>query len=95
MCDDENNNADCEYDGGDCCAQSLGKAVSTQYCTECKCLDPKYSSSATTTIAQDPNAATTRDYYYYYNVRTTTIAATDMIAGVQCGLCLVGWHISA
>ena len=78
-CDDENNNVDCEYDGGDCCAESLGKAVSTEFCTECKCLDPKYSSMATTTIAQDPK--TTRDYYYYYNVRTT-------IAGREFGLCL-------
>ena len=34
-CDDGNNNADCNYDGGDCC----GSNVSTQYCTECQCLE--------------------------------------------------------
>ena len=39
-CDDGNNNAGCEYDGGDCCEKSLGKAVSENFCTECKCLDP-------------------------------------------------------
>jgi hypothetical protein len=35
-CDDENNNCGCEWDGGDCC----GDDVKTQYCSECKCLDP-------------------------------------------------------
>jgi hypothetical protein len=33
-CDDENNNAGCEYDGGDCC----GDDVNTTYCSECACL---------------------------------------------------------
>ena len=35
-CDDQNNNAGCEYDGGDCC----GNDVVTTFCTECQCLDP-------------------------------------------------------
>merc|ERR1719510_2033942 len=35
-CDDENNNAGCEWDGGDCC----GDDVKTQYCSACECLDP-------------------------------------------------------
>merc|ERR1712151_406231 len=39
-CDDGNNNGGCEFDGGDCCAQSLGGAVNKKYCTVCKCLDP-------------------------------------------------------
>ena len=33
-CDDENNNAGCNWDGGDCCG-----ANSYAYCKECKCLD--------------------------------------------------------
>merc|ERR1712048_931675 len=33
-CDDENNNAGCNWDGGDCCGPH-GYA----YCKECKCLD--------------------------------------------------------
>merc|ERR1711962_288402 len=33
-CDDENNNPECDFDGGDCC----GDNVNTQYCSECKCL---------------------------------------------------------
>ena len=37
FCDDENNNAGCEYDGGDCCGTNVDKT----YCTECKCKDPK------------------------------------------------------
>ena len=35
-CDDDNNNAGCEWDGGDCC----GDDVKTQYCSVCECLDP-------------------------------------------------------
>ena len=38
-CDDENNNKECEYDGGDCC----GSNVNTNFCTECAC---KQSSAA-------------------------------------------------
>merc|ERR1719219_777732 len=34
-CDDENNNAGCEWDGGDCC----GDNVNTQYCSACECLE--------------------------------------------------------
>ena len=33
-CDDDNNTAACDWDGGDCCGGN------TQYCSECKCLDP-------------------------------------------------------
>ena len=36
FCDDENNNAGCEWDGGDCC----GDDVKENYCTACECLDP-------------------------------------------------------
>ena len=32
-CDDETNNQDCNYDGGDCC----GSIVNTEYCSECQC----------------------------------------------------------
>merc|ERR1711881_803704 len=39
-CDDDNNNAGCEFDGGDCCEKSLGGPLKTDYCKECKCLDP-------------------------------------------------------
>ena len=34
-CDDGNNNADCEYDGGDCC----GLDINTDYCFECNCFE--------------------------------------------------------
>ena len=45
FCDDENNNAGCDWDGGDCCGgdtdiYSYGYAYN--YCTECLCLDPNY-----------------------------------------------------
>merc|ERR1719219_1411108 len=33
-CDDDNNNAGCQFDGGDCC----GNHVEKDFCTECKCL---------------------------------------------------------
>ena len=32
-CDDDNNNAGCQWDGGDCC----GTNVNTEYCSDCKC----------------------------------------------------------
>jgi len=42
-CDDYNNNCGCDYDGGDCCAQSVtGGKVLKDYCSDCKCKDPQY-----------------------------------------------------
>jgi len=37
-CDDENNNADCNYDGGACCSNTFGGWDT--YCTDCECKDP-------------------------------------------------------
>ena len=34
-CDDQNNNADCHFDQGDCC----GNNVTTTYCTHCICFE--------------------------------------------------------
>ena len=34
-CDDENNIADCSFDGGDCC----GDNVDTSFCSQCLCLE--------------------------------------------------------
>merc|ERR1712097_107435 len=39
-CDDDNNNAGCSFDGGDCCGSNVNK----KYCKECKCKDPNYKS---------------------------------------------------
>ena len=39
ICDDENNNLHCHFDGGDCC---LGETTLTDYCVECVCKDGKY-----------------------------------------------------
>merc|ERR1712032_1195153 len=39
-CDDVNNNCGCDFDGGDCCAKTLKKAVVKKYCKKCQCLDP-------------------------------------------------------
>merc|ERR1719433_1551470 len=38
ICDDENNNEVCNYDGGDCCGDNVG----TTFCSECQCLDPDF-----------------------------------------------------
>merc|ERR1712190_529192 len=35
FCDDGNNNAGCEFDGGDCC----GPNVSEDFCSVCECLN--------------------------------------------------------
>jgi len=37
-CDDENNNAGCDYDGGDCCNNT--KPHWDHFCTKCECLEP-------------------------------------------------------
>ena len=41
-CNDENNNAGCGFDGGDCC----GPDVKTAYCSECQCLGENITSKA-------------------------------------------------
>ena len=32
-CNDETNNPDCSFDGGDCC----GPCINTEFCSECQC----------------------------------------------------------
>ena len=39
-CDDTNNNAACNWDGGDCCAGTNGNPDKDAYCDDCSCLDP-------------------------------------------------------
>ena len=34
-CNDESNNPECVYDGGDCC----GSCMNTDHCSECACRD--------------------------------------------------------
>merc|ERR1712025_1233737 len=43
-CDDENNVAGCEFDGGDCC----GSNVNTAFCTQCKCKQGATTAAPTT-----------------------------------------------
>lgn len=38
MCDDDNNNEECGYDGGDCCAKTVeGGKVQKDYCKKVRC----------------------------------------------------------
>ena len=39
-CDDDNNNEECAYDGGDCCGDHAGNMYWNFYCSVCECLDP-------------------------------------------------------
>ena len=39
ICDDGNNHCGCGWDGGDCCGTT--KAYDFNFCSKCKCLDPK------------------------------------------------------
>ena len=43
-CDDKNNVEECQWDGGDCCLDT----VLTDYCDDCACLDPGAGDSGTT-----------------------------------------------
>merc|ERR1739836_314685 len=49
-CDDDNNNEECGWDGGDCC----GDNVNTQYCSACECLDPNGGGNSGTTTTEEP-----------------------------------------
>merc|ERR1711881_403677 len=53
-CDDDNNNEDCGWDGGDCC----GDNVNTQYCSVCECLDPNGGAETTTVVVSAPSPTT-------------------------------------
>ena len=37
-CNDETNNKECNYDGGDCC----GSCINNDYCKSCNCIDEKF-----------------------------------------------------
>merc|ERR1711981_1022087 len=39
LCDDENNIAGCDWDGGDCCEKSVGGPINKKWCDKCQCLD--------------------------------------------------------
>ena len=52
-CDDENNNAACQFDGGDCCQESPA-AGWDNYCNACECLEQQ----TTTTEAPEENDET-------------------------------------
>ena len=54
-CDDENNNVDCSFDGGDCC----GDNVDTSFCSQCLCLEDQTSSALTTTTTSTTSTSTT------------------------------------
>merc|ERR1719291_448287 len=45
-CDDENNNADCNWDGGACCNNAFGGWDT--YCSACECKDPNAGTTTTT-----------------------------------------------
>ena len=53
-CDDENNNAECQFDNGDCC----GSNVNIIFCTECQCLSDEGSigGNGTTTPSLTTNS---------------------------------------
>ena len=69
FCDDENNNEECGWDGGDCC----GNNVVTQYCTICACLDPNGIVPNTTS----PNTPITSSTVFPPDITTTSSNSTD------------------
>merc|ERR1712223_2533 len=54
-CDDFNNFASCDFDGGDCCGTNVNKA----FCNECKCKQGTTTAATTTTAAATTAAGAT------------------------------------
>ena len=48
MCDDENNNVNCNWDGGACCNNVM--AGWDTYCNECECLESGTTTTTTTYV---------------------------------------------
>ena len=65
-CDDKNNNEACNWDGGDCCLDTLD----TEYCNECLCLDPDGKKTTFTTSTLFPTSITTSVSSCEYMVRS-------------------------
>ena len=93
-CDDENNIAGCEYDGGDCCQKEVGLPVVKTYCQECKCLDPKFKSlqvAFTTqtgtgaTVSAGPTTAYENYYYQYVLKRKSETTTTSLCPSPKVG----------
>ena len=55
-CDDENNTAECNWDGGACCNND-GEFFD-YFCTECACLDPAAATTTTAAPCEDIWSAT-------------------------------------
>ena len=67
-CDDVTNNQDCQWDGGDCCGNSVNTqnsllcclpGINSQYCQVCPCLDRGAGDFGTRTITTGPTNPTT------------------------------------
>ena len=56
-CDDEDNNEECKYDGGDCCDNRTPDW--DNYCDDCFCLEPEKFVTPTTTTER-PTRPTTK-----------------------------------
>ena len=56
-CDDENNNAGCDWDGGDCCGPN-----NYGYCKECKCKDCNHKKVGDKCIDDMRGACGAKDY---------------------------------
>ena len=48
-CNDESNNPECVYDGGDCC----GSCINTEYCTYCTCIGNTFSNRVPNALVGD------------------------------------------
>ena len=48
-CNDETNNAECNFDGGDCC----GSCVNTKHCTDCSCIGNINSNRVSNALVRD------------------------------------------
>ena len=77
FCNDETNNPDCNYDGGDCC----GPCIDTKYCSECQCL-----SESTGSVVTSPSIG---NGYCQDEINN---AQCNYDGGDCCGSCVITEH---
>ena len=78
FCHDELNNAECNYDGGDCCST----VVYTNVCTECKCHDSSITGINTNPDLADSGATLKFEFCMLKSTTQTNFQLETSILGI-------------